>query len=48
MYRCDGDAGKMPNAPRAFRTPLVPLIPILGIATCFVHDDLFLPLDTYI
>src|SRR5690606_39941722 len=25
---------KMPDAPRAFRTPLVPLVPILGIIVC--------------
>ena len=25
---------KMPEAPRAFKTPLVPLVPILGIVTC--------------
>jgi APA family basic amino acid/polyamine antiporter len=38
---------KMPNAPRAFRTPLVPLIPILGIVTC-LFMMVFLPLDTWI
>ena len=38
---------KMPNAPRAFRTPLVPLIPILGIATCLFMMVL-LALDTWI
>jgi APA family basic amino acid/polyamine antiporter len=38
---------KMPEAPRAFRTPLVPLIPILGIATC-LFMMVFLPLDTWI
>src|SRR5213083_1718287 len=26
---------RQPNAPRAFKTPLVPLVPILGVATCF-------------
>ncbi len=36
-----------PNAPRAFRTPLVPLIPILGVATC-LFMMVFLPLDTWI
>jgi APA family basic amino acid/polyamine antiporter len=36
----------MPDAPRAFRTPLVPLIPILGILTCFFMMA-FLPLDTW-
>lgn len=38
---------KMPDAPRAFRTPLVPLVPILGIITCFFMMA-FLPLDTWI
>ncbi len=38
---------KMPDAPRAFRTPLVPLIPILGILVCFGMMA-FLPLDTWI
>lgn len=38
---------KMPEAPRAFRTPLVPLVPILGIATC-LFMMIFLPLDTWI
>lgn len=38
---------KMPEAPRAFRTPLVPLVPILGIATC-LFMMVFLPLDTWI
>ncbi len=38
---------KMPDAPRAFRTPLVPLVPIFGIATCFFMMA-FLPLDTWI
>lgn len=37
----------MPDAPRAFKTPLVPLVPILGIATCFFMMA-FLPLDTWI
>lgn len=37
----------MPDAPRAFRTPLVPLVPILGIATC-LFMMVFLPLDTWI
>lgn len=36
-----------PNAPRAFRTPLVPLIPILGVLTC-LGMMVFLPLDTWI
>lgn len=38
---------KMPDAPRAFKTPLVPLVPILGVATCFFMMA-FLPLDTWI
>jgi APA family basic amino acid/polyamine antiporter len=38
---------KMPDAPRAFRTPLVPLVPILGIGTC-LFMMVFLPLDTWI
>jgi APA family basic amino acid/polyamine antiporter len=38
---------KMPEAPRAFRTPMVPLIPILGIFTC-LFMMVFLPLDTWI
>ena len=38
---------KMPEAPRAFRTPLVPLIPILGVFTC-LFMMVFLPLDTWI
>jgi APA family basic amino acid/polyamine antiporter len=37
----------MPDAPRAFKTPLVPLIPILGVVTCFFMMA-FLPLDTWI
>ena len=38
---------KMPDAPRAFRTPLVPVVPILGIFTC-LFMMVFLPLDTWI
>lgn len=38
---------KMPELPRAFRTPLVPLVPILGIATC-LFMMVFLPMDTWI
>jgi APA family basic amino acid/polyamine antiporter len=38
---------KMPNAPRAFRTPWVPVVPILGIITC-LFMMVFLPLDTWI
>jgi APA family basic amino acid/polyamine antiporter len=37
----------MPDAPRAFKTPLVPLIPILGVFTC-LFMMVFLPLDTWI
>lgn len=36
-----------PDAPRAFKTPLVPLVPILGVATC-LFMMIFLPLDTWI
>ena len=35
-----------PDAPRAFRTPLVPFVPILGILVCFFMMA-FLPLDTW-
>ncbi|MXV16251.1 amino acid permease [Hufsiella ginkgonis] len=38
---------RMPEIPRAFKTPLVPLIPILGVATC-LFMMVFLPLDTWI
>lgn len=38
---------KMPELPRAFKTPLVPLVPILGIATC-LFMMVFLPADTWI
>lgn len=38
---------KMPDAPRAFRTPFVPLVPILGVATC-LFMMVFLPLDTWV
>lgn len=37
----------MPNAPRAFRTPLFPITPILGIFTC-LFMMVFLPLDTWL
>lgn len=37
----------MPDAPRAFRTPLVPFIPLAGILTC-VGMMLSLPADTWI
>jgi APA family basic amino acid/polyamine antiporter len=38
---------KMPELPRAFKTPLVPLVPILGIFTC-LFMMVFLPADTWI
>ena len=38
---------KMPELPRAFKTPMVPLVPILGIATC-LFMMVFLPMDTWI
>jgi len=38
---------QQPNAPRAFKTPLVPLVPILGVGTC-LFMMVFLPLDTWI
>ena len=38
---------KMPDAPRAFVTPMVPLVPILGIGTC-LFMMIFLPADTWI
>ncbi len=38
---------KMPDAPRAFKTPLVPLVPILGIGTC-LFMMVFLPADTWV
>ncbi|MFT3822317.1 MAG: amino acid permease [Chitinophagaceae bacterium] len=38
---------KQPDAPRAFKTPLVPVIPILGVITC-LFMMVFLPLDTWI
>ena len=38
---------KQPDAPRAFKTPLVPFIPILGVITC-LFMMVFLPLDTWI
>ncbi|WP_217605505.1 APC family permease [Chitinophaga sp. GbtcB8] len=37
----------MPDAPRAFKTPLVPFVPIMGIITC-VGIMLFLPWDTWL
>ncbi|CAM3829890.1 amino acid permease [Flavobacterium branchiophilum] len=38
---------KMPEVPRAFKTPMVPLVPILGILVC-LGMMVFLPLDTWI
>lgn len=38
---------KMPDVPRAFKTPLVPLVPILGIGVC-LFMMVFLPMDTWI
>ena len=38
---------KMPEVPRAFKTPMVPLVPILGIITC-LFMMVFLPMDTWI
>jgi len=38
---------KMPDAPRAFKTPFVPLVPVLGIITC-LFMMVFLPADTWI
>ncbi|HEX8268673.1 MAG TPA: amino acid permease [Flavobacterium sp.] len=38
---------RMPDAPRAFRTPFVPVVPILGVVVC-LFMMVFLPLDTWI
>jgi len=38
---------RMPDLPRAFRTPFVPWVPILGIVTC-LFMMVFLPMDTWI
>lgn len=38
---------KMPDVPRAFKTPMVPLVPLLGVATC-LFMMIFLPMDTWI
>ena len=38
---------KMPDLPRAFKTPLVPFVPIMGIVTC-LFMMVFLPADTWI
>ncbi|GAB3423165.1 amino acid permease [Niabella aquatica] len=37
----------LPNAPRAFKTPLVPFIPIMGVITC-LYMMIALPPDTWI
>lgn len=38
---------KMPELPRAFKTPVVPFVPIVGIAVC-LFMMVFLPMDTWI
>jgi APA family basic amino acid/polyamine antiporter len=38
---------KMPELPRAFKTPLVPLVPLLGVGVC-LFMMVFLPMDTWI
>jgi Amino acid transporters len=38
---------KMPNIPRAFKTPFVPFVPICGVLTC-LSMMVFLPADTWI
>ncbi len=38
---------KMPDLPRAFKTPMVPFVPIMGIAVCLFMMA-FLPMDTWI
>ncbi len=38
---------KMPELPRAFKTPMVPFVPIAGIAVC-LFMVVFLPMDTWI
>jgi APA family basic amino acid/polyamine antiporter len=38
---------RMPEAPRAFRTPWVPWVPVLGIGIC-LFMMVFLPFDTWI
>lgn len=38
---------RMPEAPRAFSTPLVPFVPIAGVLVC-LFMMVFLPLDTWI
>lgn len=38
---------KMPEVPRAFKTPMMPLVPILGIGFC-LFMMVFLPMDTWI
>lgn len=38
---------KMPELPRAFKTPMVPFVPIAGIVVC-LFMMVFLPMDTWI
>lgn len=38
---------RLPDAPRAFRTPFVPIVPIAGVLVC-LFMMVFLPLDTWI
>jgi APA family basic amino acid/polyamine antiporter len=38
---------KMPELPRAFKTPMVPFVPIVGIIVC-LFMMVFLPMDTWI
>lgn len=38
---------KLPDLPRAFKTPLVPFVPIAGILTC-LFMMVFLPADTWV
>lgn len=38
---------KIPDAPRAFRTPFVPFVPVAGVLVC-LFMMVFLPLDTWI
>lgn len=38
---------KMPELPRAFKTPMVPLVPLIGVGVC-LFMMVFLPMDTWI
>jgi APA family basic amino acid/polyamine antiporter len=38
---------RMPEAPRAFKTPWVPVVPLLGIGIC-LFMMVFLPFDTWL